>query len=82
MKTITSPIIALLLVIVLFTRCNRSHKVHILPYDEIFTCKNHVHVIDDHPAKCPLDGTDLIKKKITEEQRKMIEDNNFERAKE
>lgn len=80
MKAFTSSIMILLIVIVLFIGC--KHKVHILPNDEIYMCKEHVHVIDDHPAKCPLDGSELIKKKITEKQRRMIEDNNFERAKE
>ena len=65
-----------------FFACTQKHKVHILPNDEIYTCKEHIHVIDDHPAKCPFDGSDLIKKKIIEEQRKMLENGDFDRAKE
>ena len=79
MKTVISVIIILFLSI-MFIAC--KHKVHILPDDEIYTCKEHVHVLDDHPAKCPLDGSDMIKTKITEEQRQMLKDGTYERAKE
>ena len=72
-----------ILSILLFTSCNRKHKVEILPNDEIYTCPTHVHVIDDHPAKCPEDDTThLVRMKITEEQREMLKNGSFERAKE
>lgn len=77
---ILSSIIIFLLIALLFVGC--KHKVHILPNDEIYTCKNHVHVLDDHPAKCPFDGSELIKAKITEEQRQMLTDRDYERVKE
>jgi hypothetical protein len=65
MRAVTSIIIVLFLVFLSFSAC--KHKVKILPNNEIYTCKVHVHVSDDHPAKCPLDDSDITKTKITEE---------------
>ena len=73
-------VIIFLIFIISFSAC--KHKVHILPNDEIYTCKEHVHVIDDHPAKCPIDGSELIKAKITEEQRHLLGNRDYERVKE
>lgn len=75
-----SLIIALYFVLIVFIGC--KHKVEILPNDEIYTCPNHVHTLDDHPAKCPKDGIELIKMKITEEQRQMLKDGDYDKAKE
>ncbi len=62
-----------ILSLLLFTSCNWKHKIEILPNDEIYTCPSHVHVIDDHLAKCHEDDTThLVKMKITEEQRQML----------
>ena len=80
MNKIISLLGSLLLAFTVLFSC--KHKVEILPNDEIYTCLNHVHVIDDHPAKCPFDKTELIKTKITDEQRKMLKDRDYERVKE
>lgn len=70
-------------VIFLFAACKQKHKVEILPNDEIYTCPTHVHVIHDHPAKYPEgDATHLVRRKITEEQREMLKNGNFDGAKE
>ena len=82
MKAIISFAIIFILSFAL-AACKQKHKVSLLPNDEIYTCPTHVHVIDDHPAKCPEDDTtDLVKRKITEEQREMLKNGNFDRAKE
>lgn len=80
MRAVTSIIIVLFLVFLSFSAC--KHKVKILPNNEIYTCKVHVHVSDDHPAKCPLDGSDIIKTKITEEQLQMLKRCTYQKAKE
>ena len=73
-------LILILFLSVIFFAC--KHKVEVLPGDEIYTCPNHVHTLDDHPAKCPKDNVDLIKMKITEEQKQMLKDGDYDKAKE
>ena len=75
MKFISFYIIGLILITGIFNSC--TSKVHILPNNEIYTCKFRVHVLDDHPAKCPIDTSVLIKLKITEEQRQMLENGGY-----
>ena len=75
-------IIAIFIFSFTFISCREKHKVELLPNDEIYTCPSHVHVIDNHPAKCPNDGQELLKRRITEEQRKRLKDGDYERAKE
>lgn len=57
-------------------------RLNSITNNEIYTCTEHVHLLDDHPAECAIEGSELIKKSITEEQRRMIENRDYERAKE
>ena len=72
-------IIIFLIFSVSFTGC--KPKLHILPNDEIYSCPNDLHVLSDKPGKCPNDNKDLVKKHITEEQRQMIINGSYTKAK-
>lgn len=82
MKKYINNILLLFAFILLLSACKPKHPIHLLPNDEIYTCPNDVHVIDDHPAKCPDDGAQLVRKRITEEQRELLITGKYERAKE
>lgn len=64
----------------LFASCNNS-KTGSLAAGEIYTCEMHNEVMSEHPGKCPKCGMDLVKQKMTEEQKKMKETGNYVKPK-
>lgn len=67
-----------------FSACNNSKdtKTEQLAAGETYTCTMHNEVMSDHAGKCPKCGMDLVKQKMTDEQRKMKENGNYVKPKE
>lgn len=61
--------------------CNNS-KQEKLAAGEVYTCEMHNEVLSDHPGKCPKCGMDLVKQKMTEEQKKMKASGDYVKPKE
>lgn len=66
---------------ILFTACGNS-KSEKLAADEVYTCVMHPEVMNDHPGKCPKCEMDLVKQKMTDEQKKLKESDNYVKPKE
>ena len=58
-----------------FAACNNSNnaKTEKLAAEETYTCTMHKEVMSDHPGKCPICGMELIKQKMTDEQKRLKE---------
>ena len=68
-----------------FIACNngsKNTKTEQLTADETYTCTMHNEVMSDHPGKCPKCGMDLVKQKMTDQQKKMKESGNYTKPKE
>jgi membrane fusion protein, copper/silver efflux system len=67
-----------------FTACsnNSQQKAEQLASDETYTCTMHNEVMSDHPGKCPKCNMNLVKQKMTEEQKKMKAEGTFVKPKE
>ena len=50
--------------------------------DEVYTCTMHNEVMSEKPGKCPKCGMTLVKKKMTDEQMKMMKEGTYVKAKE
>ena len=79
MKAVSSIVICFFWVVVTAIGC--KPKLHPLANDEIYTCPHDVHVLSDKPGKCPNDNMDLVKQRITDEQRQMMRDGTYTKAK-
>ena len=53
-----------------------------LAANETYTCTMHNEVMGDHPGKCPKCGMDLVKQKMTDEQKKLKENGKYVKPKE
>jgi hypothetical protein len=53
-----------------------------LAANETYTCTMHNEVLSDRPGKCPKCGMDLVKQKMTDEQKKLKETGNYVKPKE
>jgi predicted small secreted protein len=88
------PVLSLILIAVfLFTACNNDKsstgtststtgQKEQLAADETYTCTMHNEVMSDHAGKCPKCGMDLVKQKMTDEQKKLKENGNYVKPKE
>ena len=56
--------------------CSNSKAEKLAP-GEVFTCEMHNEVMSDHSGSCPKCGMDLVKQKMTDEQKKMKETGNY-----
>jgi transcription initiation factor IIE alpha subunit len=70
-----------------FTACNNdkskdSTQKETLTGDEMYTCSMHNEVMSDKPGKCPKCDMDLVKQKMTEEQKKMMKEGTHTKPKE
>ena len=68
-----------------FIACNtgsKNTKTEQLAADETYTYTMHNEVMSDHPGKCPKCGMDLVKQKMTDQQKKMKESGNYTKPKE
>ncbi len=75
--------IAILLVFgVGLAACNNNKKTDQLAKDEIYTCKMHQNVIGTEAGVCPKSGMQLVKQKITADQREMIKAETYIKPKE
>ncbi|MFN2440618.1 MAG: heavy metal-binding domain-containing protein [Chitinophagaceae bacterium] len=58
----------------LFIACSNNNskntKTEQLIADETYTCRMHNEVMSDHPGKCPKCEMNLVKQKMTDEQKK------------
>ena len=61
--------------------CSNS-KSEKLAAGEIYTCEMHNEVMSEHSGTCPKCGMDLVKQKMTEEQKKMKDTGNYVKPKE
>jgi Cu(I)/Ag(I) efflux system membrane fusion protein len=50
--------------------------------DEMYTCTMHNEVMGDKPGKCPKCEMDLVKQKMTAEQKKMMDEGTYTKPKE
>jgi hypothetical protein len=97
MKKIIWFLSSILIAAVLFTACNNNKsstpattstsdsttlKKEQLAADETYTCTMHNEVMSDHAGKCPKCGMDLVKQKMTDEQKKLKENGNYVKPKE
>ena len=66
-----------------FTACsnNKQQKTEQLASDETYTCTMHNEVMSDHPGKCPKCGMNLVKQKMTAEQKKLKAEGTFVKPK-
>ena len=69
-------------VITSFTGCDSKAKIEQLAKDEMYTCTMHNEVMSDKPGECPKCGMDLVKQKMTEEQKKMMKEGTYVKTKE
>ena len=60
---------------------NKS-KAGQLTKDEMYTCTMHNEVMNDKPGKCPKCEMNLVKQKMTEEQKKMMKEGTYIKPKE
>ena len=70
-----------------FTACNNDKskdktQKEMLTKDEMYTCKMHNEVMSDKAGKCPKCGMDLVKQKMTEDQKKMMDEGTYTKPKE
>jgi transcription initiation factor IIE alpha subunit len=70
-----------------FTACNNDKsntntQKETLTADEMYTCTMHNEVMGDKPGSCPKCGMNLVKQKMTEEQKKMMEEGTHTKPKE
>lgn len=83
--TVMKKLLFLLVLIVsiglFLASCNNS-KSEKLAAGEVYTCEMHNEVMSEYPGKCPKCGMDLVKQKMTEEQKKMKETGNYVKPKE
>jgi predicted small secreted protein len=93
MKKIISVLSLILIAVFLFTACNNDKsstgtststtgQKEQLAADETYTCTMHNEVMSDHAGKCPKCGMDLVKQKMTDEQKKLKENGNYVKPKE
>ena len=84
---------ALLIAVILFffaaafTACNNDKskdntQKETLAADEMYTCTMHNGVMSDKPGKCAKCGMDLVKQKMTGEQKKMMDEDTYTKPKE
>jgi hypothetical protein len=70
-----------------FTACNNDKnkgntQKEALTADEMYTCTMHNEVMSDKPGKCPKCEMDLVKQKMTAEQKKMMDEGTYTKPKE
>lgn len=77
------PLLVTLIISVGFVlaSCGNS-KSGKLAAGEIYTCEMHNEVMSEHSGACSKCGMDLVKQKMTEEQKKMKETGNYVKPKE
>ena len=56
--------------------CSNSKAEKLAP-GEIYTCEMHNEVMSERPGSCPKCGMDLVKQKMTDDQKKMKETVNY-----
>jgi hypothetical protein len=84
MKKMFSLFALFIAVAFVFVSCNDSKntKTEQLAANEVYTCEMHNEVMSDHAGKCPKCGMNLVKQKMTEEQKKMKAEGTFVKLKE
>ena len=80
MKKLFFLLVLVLSAVVVLSSC--SSKVEKLAPGEIYTCEMHNEVMSERPGSCPKCGMDLVKQKMTEEQKKMKATGNYVKPKE
>ncbi|MDP9229919.1 MAG: hypothetical protein M3O67_04495 [Bacteroidota bacterium] len=64
------------------TQTDTSGMRQVMVTDEMYTCQMHNEVINDKPGKCPKCEMALAKLKMTDEQKKMLEEGTYVKSKE
>jgi len=59
------------------TQTDTSGMRQVTVTDEMYTCKMHQDVISDKPGKCPTCEMNLVKQKMTDEQKKMLKEGTY-----
>ena len=59
------------------TQTDTSGMHHIMETGEVYTCIMDSDVIGDKPGLCPKCGMTLVKRKITDSQRKMLKERTY-----
>lgn len=67
-----------------FNACsdNKNAKTEQLAAGETYTCTMHNEVMSDQPGTCPKCGMNLVKQKMTDQQKQMKESGNYVKPKE
>ena len=59
------------------TQTDTSGMRQVMVTDTMYTCKMHQNVISDKPGKCPKCEMDLVKQKMSDEQKKMLKEGTY-----
>lgn len=68
----------------MFTACtgnNNKATTEPLTKNEIYTCRMHNEVLGNHTGQCPKCNMDLIKQKMTADQKKIFIEGTYEKPK-